>query len=72
MNEQMLDEKREEMIRMSFDIPKSLHTRLKAVIPWGVKSEFMRRTIEHAVARVEKGGAPIIGGIIAGDINPFE
>lgn len=70
-----LDAKTEEDVRLSFSIPKSLHIRLNHAVPWGVKSEFIRRCIEHALNRIEQADAgdssAIIGGIIKGVLDPF-
>ena len=58
--------------RLSFNLPRDLHRRLKAACPHGVQSTLMRKLVEIAVKRIEKGGAPVIGAIITGDYDPFQ
>ena len=57
--------------RLSFDIPESLHNRVKQAIPWGVQSRFFRALVEIAISKIEKGGYAVIGGILSGDLDPF-
>jgi hypothetical protein len=58
--------------RLSFNLPRDLHKRLKDVCPHGVQSTLLRKLVEVAVKRIEKGGAPVIGAIICGDYDPFQ
>ncbi len=58
--------------RLSFNLPRDLHGRLKAVCPHGVQSTLLRKLVEIAVKRIEKGGNPVIGAIIMGDYDPFQ
>ena len=62
----------EDTIKVSFTLPRDLHTRLQDALPWGVKSTFFRKIVEIAVERIEAGGYVVIGGILKGDIDPFQ
>lgn len=66
MNEPLKDD-----IRMSFLLPSDIHQHFIDTIPWGVRSHFLRRLIEIALARIGKGGNEVIGAIIAGDYDPL-
>lgn len=73
MSEDKYDEAEvEDIVRVSFNLPRELHTRLNNIMPWGTKSNFFRKIVEIAVDRVEVGGAPILGAIFKGDFDPFQ
>jgi hypothetical protein len=62
----------EDTIRVSFNLPKELHTRVTDLIPWGVKSNFFRKIVEIACNRIDEGGYVVIGAILKGDFDPFQ
>lgn len=61
-----------EMLTISFKIDKEIHERLKATVPYGVRSHFFRRILELALSRLEVGGYEVIGAIMAGDFDPLQ
>lgn len=64
-------QEKEPEIRLSFDIPESLHNKLQSLIPWGVRSTFYRKLMEVAAHKLERGGPAVLGAVIRGDIDPF-
>lgn len=68
----MEDKSVEDVARISFNLPRDLHNRLTDALPWGVKSTFFRKIVEIAVDRIERGGYEVVGGILKGDIDPFQ
>ena len=68
----MTEKQLEDVVRISFNLPRDLHTRLTDALPWGVKSTFFRKIVEIAVDRIEKGGYAVVGGILKGDVDPFQ
>lgn len=62
----------DEVKASSIYIPMSLRSRLNATIPWGVRGKFIQKLIETALDRIEDRGYEVLGGVIAGDYDPFQ
>lgn len=57
--------------RVSCYIPNETYERLNATIHWGARGHFIARLIEVALDKVERGGTPILGAILSGDLDPL-
>lgn len=62
----------EDVKRMSLAIPRPLYNKLQATIPWGVRSHFLRKLIEIALGRIERGGFEVVGAILADEYDPLQ
>lgn len=56
-------------VRISFLITKSLHDRLKEVVPWGLQAALTRILLEKLADAGEKGGKAVFGAILDGDFK---
>lgn len=55
-------------VRVSVDISRDLHSRLSK-LPYGMRSEIMRRLLEMVADAIEKRGAIMVGAIMSGDFE---
>lgn len=56
-------------VRLSFDLPNDLHSRFVEQIPWGIRSQFIRKLIELALNRVENFGPAVLGAVLMGEFD---
>lgn len=58
------------MKRINFQIEHDLHKRFQE-IPWGQRSQIMRKMVEHACLAWESDGHVGIARLLSGDVQPL-